>query len=509
MDKVHVAVIDDGVNEEAFYNIGKLTHSIEVTDQDRIVQADSSGRCELSHGTICAAILKQYAPDVRMSSVKILHDLRGTKEKLVSAIKWCIRHKVDVVNLSLGTENYMDCNMLRALVNDAYSEGIIIVAASSNRNVITYPASLSNVIGVKCDQGGELKPGQYRYCYYEMDGIDIVANSVRRLAGKYNIAVEVPRTNSYAAPLVTALVSKLINTYKIKNIEFIRQKLSDSSQTGDEQSRFYNPFLCTGTDWAGKAVLFEIGETEQPVYGAGFNIAGVFFIKSEEELLTVMKQYFCQYEVQLRAVDTVIIHIGKSCSRGIAAQRLIEYISHKGKNIIYLNDNYRNDSFNMKDIKLTSKLYHPILQGYRRIPKPEDSALQVPIILVCNHAHSMIFDKLYLLQKLFRDDGYYAAVITDKSNGLLYDISYIPTAILYKKGSINRKLLDFHEKKYNTDIIIIETDRFSSALWRKTKVDVIIDIFLDKIYFNNKIFPYEGMEKVYINIMEYFSGKEE
>lgn len=88
-------------------------------------------------------------PDCVISSVQILDENgQGGINKLRQAFEWCLEEKIDIVNLSLGTTNFRDKEVLQQIVNDYVRKGLIIIAAFSNEYVTTYPAFFSNVIGV-------------------------------------------------------------------------------------------------------------------------------------------------------------------------------------------------------------------------------------------------------------------------------------------------------------------------------------------------------------------------
>lgn len=100
--------------------------------------------------------------------------------------------------------------MIRRQINEMTAKGIVIVAACNNRNIVTYPASMFSVIGVKAD--ASLKDDEYGYEQDCLDGIPFSASSrhlLRKEGGK-NPFYFSPIANSYAAPVVTAAVCNLL-----------------------------------------------------------------------------------------------------------------------------------------------------------------------------------------------------------------------------------------------------------------------------------------------------------
>lgn len=228
-----ITIIDDGINQN-LYDTGELKHNIQITPELHIHERVGYDPFLPSHGTTCAAIIKKYAPEAVLSSVKILNDdsRKGMKTQLIRALEWCVENNIRLINLSLGTIDYKDFIEVEKAVKYAWENGVIIVAACNNRNVFTCPASLENVIGVKCDTSGKLNGTEYIYNSFPPDGIDITACGIHDLV-KYSGESKVTSScNSFAAPDVTALVYNIIKNnpnmglYELK--EVLKQNSADS-----------------------------------------------------------------------------------------------------------------------------------------------------------------------------------------------------------------------------------------------------------------------------------------
>ncbi|QNU67330.1 S8 family serine peptidase [Ruminiclostridium herbifermentans] len=207
----NIAIIDDGINQN-LYSIGELKHNIQITPELHIKERVNYDPFLPSHGTTCAAIIKKYAPDAVLSSVKILNDdsHKGMRSQLIKALEWCVENNISLINLSLGTIDYKDFIEVEKATKYASNNGVIIVAACNNRNVFTCPASLENVVGVKCDRSGTLIEMEYIYNSFSLDGIDITACGIHDLM-KYSGEIEITSPcNSFAAPAVTALICNII-----------------------------------------------------------------------------------------------------------------------------------------------------------------------------------------------------------------------------------------------------------------------------------------------------------
>ena len=77
-------------------------------------------------------------------------------ESLVYSLKWCLKHDVKIISLSLGSVAIEDKEKLVNTIQALLKQNVVLVAAANNTNTVTYPASLEGVIGVKCDLSGVL-----------------------------------------------------------------------------------------------------------------------------------------------------------------------------------------------------------------------------------------------------------------------------------------------------------------------------------------------------------------
>ncbi len=226
MKQIHVAVIDDGINE-AYFHTGSLPHNVEISPALEIYNRTGYNPYLLSHGTNCAAIIKKYAPDAVISSVKILNGTTFTakKDQLMLALEWCYTNRIRLVHLSLGSTFFMDFEEISALVDNMIHSGIILVAACHNRNIFTCPASLSGVIGVKCDTSRQLEEKEYLYHSRPQDGIRITACSEHTLVNCHGEAAVTPLSNSYAAPYITALVHRIMTHHPDITLDGLMEEL--------------------------------------------------------------------------------------------------------------------------------------------------------------------------------------------------------------------------------------------------------------------------------------------
>lgn len=242
--KADIVIIDDGVNPELCG--GVIQFDIEV-DNELIIKNNTTYPEPASHGTTCATIIKKYAQEATIGSIKILNDRsgRGTKFQLMKAIQWCIENEIRIVNLSLGTIDFRDFDEVRYCINEAAEKGMIIVAACNNKNVYTVPACLTNVIGVKCRKF--YTNDQFDFHVYPFNGIDISASGRHYLTDVNGNSRYTNPSNSFASPLIVAKVYKLIRENSCISLEEIKQKLFDMAI--NKKNEKYNPYFSMNIDW--------------------------------------------------------------------------------------------------------------------------------------------------------------------------------------------------------------------------------------------------------------------
>ncbi len=102
---VRVCVLDSGV-DAGLERVGRVKRSVVVeADEDgnaRVIE-DSEGDV-FGHGTACAGIIRSIAPEVEMTSVRVLGpNNRGSGELMMAGLGWALEQGHQVVNMSLST----------------------------------------------------------------------------------------------------------------------------------------------------------------------------------------------------------------------------------------------------------------------------------------------------------------------------------------------------------------------------------------------------------------------
>jgi subtilisin family serine protease len=154
---VRVCVVDSGVDRDHPV-VGRVDSSWVVEKDDagiRVLPTDTGDTC--GHGTACAGIVRRVAPHCELHSVRVLGErFSGTGEVLLEGLRWAVRQRYDVVNLSLSTTRLRFAEELHALADEAYFNGTVIVASAHNTPVESFPWRFASVVSVGSHQEDDL-----------------------------------------------------------------------------------------------------------------------------------------------------------------------------------------------------------------------------------------------------------------------------------------------------------------------------------------------------------------
>ncbi|CAM4227658.1 S8 family peptidase [Paenibacillus tarimensis] len=148
---VRLAILDTGIAAHPDLRIAGGINTI----------SGHSYRDDNGHGTHVAGIaagtgfkqLKGVAPRISLYAVKVLdQEGNGYVSDIVEGIDWCIRNRMQVMNLSLGLPPGEDSQALREAVRRARRHGIVIVSSAGNEGKaaksLDAPARYAGVIAV-------------------------------------------------------------------------------------------------------------------------------------------------------------------------------------------------------------------------------------------------------------------------------------------------------------------------------------------------------------------------
>lgn len=419
---LEICIIDSGVNEPALH-IGRISTNIEIT---RRLQKRKRSRYDaqvINHATVCAAIIRKYAPDAVLHSIKILNSReKSTMEQLKTAVMWCLDNNIGIIHMSIGSTIYSDFDEMRHLVNMACMHGVIIVAACSNNGKITYPAAFDSVIGVKCDRQKRLEEGEYIYNGVSFDGVEITACSKHSLTLPNGKSFASACTNSYAAPFITASVYNIMRGNPKPSIGEIKEALQRGAKEGQSISNF-----CTfsrNVSWVENALIVDYGNNSEFMNSIKkpFSITGLIVPKLPDG-----RNVLGDIKESADMADTVIL-LPPGCEdssykAGIIS--LCEEIGSLNKNIIYLGNDDIDTLAHIAREKHNIRVWNTAIYqcfDYKCYSKKE---IEIPIIILYGSFQHLMIELLNGLVNAFSQDGYHAVGISDSALGILAGLEYL------------------------------------------------------------------------------------
>lgn len=407
--KLKIAIIDDGISQDLFEPV--LLGSIIINDELSIKTYNMNN--QISHGTICANIIHKYFPFLDYFSIKILSDnMIGKSDKLYRALDYCIEQKIQIVHLSIGSRFAKDFIEMQKKINEAALKGLVIISAAHNEDIISYPACLSNVIGVKRDLQNELCEFEFKLNNDLPKGIEFTSFAKHKLyvEGKEKIC---SNSNSYAAPMITAFVCEIIYNEHLAalNVGQIKDKLIQRCVNYKNDYRFIYPY----PDWIYRALVINASESvlnlnTMPAC-AWFDIVGTISTTNiEQNFLEFSKVNY----------DTVIVfnfNSKKFLDYNFICKICLKY----NKNIVFLDSNLY---FNLNS-KLDSqiKIWHTsyAYSNQNVINNLKTNFEEVIIKFFLND----IWEVTSFIT-LFQKAGYTMYCASDSPKGILYGLDYIP-----------------------------------------------------------------------------------
>ncbi len=264
---ITVAVIDTGIDCKHKALTGAVVKHIDVFSNTEVIHTDNCTWDTTKidcHGTHVAGIICGKSPvdsiDIGIAPGVSLLDIRALDtsgmESLVSiarGIELAVENNVDIINLSLGSENY-DPNIDTA-VRKATAAGIIVVCAMGNdmKSKTSQPADLPGVISVAAVNDQEQLAYFSNYGWQvniSAPGVDIFSSVVNedgveylQNESKYGDYQYLSGT-SMAAPVVSGCVALLKSKYPHLRLSDIMDILYETATlSGDMSERTYGSGL--------------------------------------------------------------------------------------------------------------------------------------------------------------------------------------------------------------------------------------------------------------------------
>jgi subtilisin family serine protease len=198
---------------------GAVVRSVEVVPQGpglvcREVAAEKLPAAALDpvgHGTACAGIIHELAPAARLISVRVIGaSAAGTGEQFVRGLQWVLDQRnppIQAVNLSLGTLQDRFAMPLRRLVDQAYFQGIVLVAAGNNMGQPSYPAVFASLLAVD----NQSYPDPTTFEFRTGRPVELSARGIYVRAPKSGGGYQLWTGTSFACPHIAGLVARLLS----------------------------------------------------------------------------------------------------------------------------------------------------------------------------------------------------------------------------------------------------------------------------------------------------------
>jgi subtilisin family serine protease len=246
---VKVAVVDSGVDSSHPDLAGHVKGGVVVVETGGQVEfRPYDGKDAAGHGTGCAGVIARLAPEAEIYSVRVLSCIGvgadgykyagGKPRHMIYGLVWAIEncHVINVSNGLLVSEGTAFFDAFYKLVEKAYYNDRVVVAAGENQGLPSYPSVFSNVIPVYW--GSFKDPLQFAYQLRPNTFTEFLAN------GSY---VKVPQPggghiyeigSSFAAPHISAICALILSKFpglklfQIKTLLYgMAQKLAPLART--------------------------------------------------------------------------------------------------------------------------------------------------------------------------------------------------------------------------------------------------------------------------------------
>jgi subtilisin family serine protease len=202
---IRVCVVDSGI-EANHPAVGALSGSYRVIGEDlAVVEAEPGDSC--GHGTACASIIRQAAPDCELYSVQVLGaNFSGTGNVLLAGLRWAVEQRFDVINMSLSTARQEFVQALHEMADDAFFNRSVIVAAAHNSRVESFPWRFSSVISV----GSHQQEDPDLILYNPRPPVEFFAQGQNVRVGWLNGSSIRTTGNSFATPRIAGLCARIL-----------------------------------------------------------------------------------------------------------------------------------------------------------------------------------------------------------------------------------------------------------------------------------------------------------
>lgn len=253
---VRVAIVDSGVAINHADISSKVVDRANFSDTQILAPEDYD---KYGHGTHVAGIVAATAdnslgvagvcPGCSILDAKVLNSNgSGSSSGIANGIDWAVGKGAKVINMSLGQR--VSSRTLEAAVNNAWNQGVVIVAAAGNAGTQAqvYPGAYPNVIAVAATDNKDAKASFSTYGKW----VDVAAPGVRVYSTLPDYATVLGAQNSLspgydilsgtsmASPIAAATAALVWSTPSGTSNSAVRVKVESTA----------DPISGTGSYWA-------------------------------------------------------------------------------------------------------------------------------------------------------------------------------------------------------------------------------------------------------------------
>ncbi len=193
-----IALVDSGIDLE-LYKENVIEFIDYVKDENDNFVDDVNG-----HGTLCCSALFSENKNVNVVAVKVLDESNHcSSDTLISALEQLVEIDVNIINLSLCTSNLLYKDKYIKVIKKLCQQGKLLVASNSNKDKVSIPAVLPQVIGVT----GNIFFKNDDYWYSSTKDIQCIADKKAILLKGKNERYELFGGNSKATALFAGIIS--------------------------------------------------------------------------------------------------------------------------------------------------------------------------------------------------------------------------------------------------------------------------------------------------------------
>jgi subtilisin family serine protease len=208
---VRVCILDSGI-ETGHPRVGEIDGAVAFHrgDDDEIeLEEDNEGDL-CGHGTACAGIVRQLAPECGLYSARVLGaGFKGSGPVLLEGLRWAVDQGFEVINMSLSTTKRQFAELLHELADTAYFRRTVLVASAHNMPVESYPWRFSSVISV----GSHEEADPLTFFYNPSPPVEFFARGVGVEIAWLGGGTILSTGNSFATPHMSGICALIMSKH--------------------------------------------------------------------------------------------------------------------------------------------------------------------------------------------------------------------------------------------------------------------------------------------------------